>query len=350
MDKIDDLVIQLRSSDPEAAGQAQKELIMIGEPAVPSLIQCLGNVEDLLAEIAGYAIVEIGIPAIPALIEGLRCDYVWGRGEWIISLLADIGKPALPALIDALGDGDKIVRCRAAEALGEIEDASAIPALINAMREKSKDADMHHDYSWVVCSKAVNALVKIGAPAVPAQVEVLADDDEDVISRASEVLVKIGKPSVPALIDAFLDSNAKVRSGAADALGKIMDVPSIPALVRVLMDDDIRVQIKAANALRNICKESTTIGTLDEIEKRLLEGYAAINKKYWNHERLANAGYEISKLMNEAAQKKNSLASKRDIHLGDIPKPPKKGGMYRTLNPKHRTISGSAMRRTVRNG
>ncbi|MEM4359193.1 MAG: HEAT repeat domain-containing protein, partial [Candidatus Bilamarchaeaceae archaeon] len=47
-----------------------------------------------------------------------------------------IGEPAVPALIDALKDKNEDVRYGAAIALGKIGDARAVPALIDSLNDK----------------------------------------------------------------------------------------------------------------------------------------------------------------------------------------------------------------------
>ncbi len=54
----------------------------------------------------------------------------------VAEALSEVGSPAVPALVQALGDGDKDVRSAACRALGAIGDASAVPALINALGDE----------------------------------------------------------------------------------------------------------------------------------------------------------------------------------------------------------------------
>ena len=49
------------------------------------------------------------------------------------------GAPAVPALIQALGDSDSDVRAAAAEALGELGDPQAVPPLIEALGDRSEN-------------------------------------------------------------------------------------------------------------------------------------------------------------------------------------------------------------------
>jgi len=101
----------------------------------------------------------------------------------------------------------------------------------------------------------VEALVKIGAPAVPALIQALGDSYSDVRRAACEALGRIGDPrAIPALIQALGDWNEGVRRAACWALGKIGDPQAIPALIQALGDGWDVVRRAAAEAL-------VTIGT-----------------------------------------------------------------------------------------
>jgi HEAT repeat protein len=50
-----------------------------------------------------------------------------------VEALVKIGAPAVPHLIQALGDRDRGVRAAACRALGEIGDGQAVPPLIQAL-------------------------------------------------------------------------------------------------------------------------------------------------------------------------------------------------------------------------
>jgi len=50
--------------------------------------------------------------------------------------LVEIGDPAVPALVDALGDRRQVVRWEAAKALGQIADPAAAPALVGALEDR----------------------------------------------------------------------------------------------------------------------------------------------------------------------------------------------------------------------
>lgn len=103
-------------------------------------------------------------------------------------------------------------------------------------------------------SDAVNALAKIGAPAVPAIIESLANTNSNVRKGAVDALGNIGnaRPEVvPALVRALTDRDSYVRKGAAEALGKIGAI-AIPSIINALADSDSFVRRGATEALGNI--------------------------------------------------------------------------------------------------
>jgi DNA anti-recombination protein RmuC len=151
--------------------------------------------------------------------------------------------------------------------------------------------------------------------------------------------------AIPALSNALTDANKDVRRDAARALGNAAyngaDISvAIPALANALSDENEYVRTNAAWALGKVIQKSTSIEPLDEIETKLRESYDALRDKCRNQKQdeLVEIGFTFSKLMNEIAKKKNSLAPMRDILLDDVPKPPKKGEIYQQV------------RGTVRNG
>jgi HEAT repeat protein len=86
---------------------------------------------------------------------------------------------------------------------------------------------------------AVEALVKIGLPALHALVQMLSDKDWQVRREAAWALGEIGDPkAVPFLIRSLRDKDKYVRRAAAWALGKIGDPQVVPALIDVLKDED----------------------------------------------------------------------------------------------------------------
>jgi hypothetical protein len=97
---------------------------------------------------------------------------------------------------------------------------------------------------------AAQALEQIGDPqATPALIQALRDEEMWVRRAAAQALEQIGPPAVPALIQALQDKEWWVRWTAAEALGQIGDPQATPALIQALRDEDVHVRQAAAEAL-----------------------------------------------------------------------------------------------------
>jgi HEAT repeat protein len=106
-------------------------------------------------------------------------------GHTAANALAKIGKPAVEPLIVALKNENPFVRRNAAEALGEIKDASAVKPLINAL----KDNDL------IVRRNAAKALGKIkDSSAEESLTSALKDESPAVRRNAAIALREMGKP------------------------------------------------------------------------------------------------------------------------------------------------------------
>ena len=118
-------------------------------------------------------------------------------------------------LIAALKDSDKRVRQQAALALATVSDNSGISVLVDTLRDG-------HDYNhYDVEREAMEALVKIGQPAVLVLIAAFKNSSAAAVSLEVDTLTKIGQPAVPALLTALSDNDHLVYYSAATALGRI---------------------------------------------------------------------------------------------------------------------------------
>ena len=95
-------------------------------------------------------------------------------------------------------------------------DVADIPKHIEDFKDESEDG--------MVQARAMYALVKIGAPAVPQLIEALESDDVSVRLMALNTLGLIGadaREAIPAIKKALQDPDADVRNRAKDALEKV---------------------------------------------------------------------------------------------------------------------------------
>lgn len=114
------------------------------------------------------------------------------------------------------------VRLMAARALGELGDRAAVPALLEALGERS--VPMH--------VRITVSLGQIGGPeAVDALLHHLTSDSATVRSHAAEGLGRCRAPVAQGqLISALSDDSRKVRVFAAEALAALGDATALQAL------------------------------------------------------------------------------------------------------------------------
>lgn len=160
-------------------------------------------------------------------------------------------KNGVPQLIAALGDKDEVVRLNAAYELGAV-GAPAVPALIEIWREASRSGVETESFQH-----ATYALSAIGAPAVPALIDTLQDENESIRASAAYALGDIGsaaQEAVPALTQGLRDESALVRRHATEALGLIgQPAPdTVSALSGMLQDEHYWIRDNAARALARL--------------------------------------------------------------------------------------------------
>jgi HEAT repeat protein len=170
--------------------------------------------------------------------------------------LVRIGGPAVPALLDVLNGPDRDMRVCAAEALGEIGSAAraAVPALVREIeRPDAIERPDRGQHAGLLSRYAVKALGRIGPDAkaaVPALNRLLdreGGDDLDVVMA----LGRIGTPPVRKLLGTFLHEG---DSWAAEQLAWLGPKAreAAPALRAALKDGRAQVRVSAAVALAHV--------------------------------------------------------------------------------------------------
>ncbi len=96
-----------------------RELVIIGKPAVPALINALKNRTPLMRFNAAWTLGDIG-----------RTTRLFGG-------VGDSG--VVPALIEALEDEDSLVRYSVARSLSYFDDSSVVSKLVEALKDKNSD-------------------------------------------------------------------------------------------------------------------------------------------------------------------------------------------------------------------
>lgn len=138
-------------------------------------------------------------------------------------------------------------RAFAAELLGRVGNAKAVPALLDTVAAtRTEDADVREI--------ALRALARIGDPrALSPLVNALKQSEVWLVPRIADILTRHGDLAVDPMI-AFLEDPARhpARAWAASILGEVGAARAFPSLVRALTDLDDEVRAKSASALGRI--------------------------------------------------------------------------------------------------
>ena len=157
------LLAELRSSDPQASGQARLKLLQLGEPAVPALAEMLRSgtpAERVAAANTLWGMGQRGGASVPDLAATLADPDTELRVAAAMALqnMGEVAAPAVPALTKAVSDRDVRVRQAAVKALGAIGPpaSAALPALTRVLRRGS----------WPEAEEAVRRIrgLEAGAP------------------------------------------------------------------------------------------------------------------------------------------------------------------------------------------
>jgi energy-coupling factor transporter ATP-binding protein EcfA2 len=179
--------------------------------------------------------------------------HCWKTGPTVAS--SEAQAIIVDALSLGLNDPDEYVRWRVIDALGEIGDSRAIEMLITVLHNPIPLDKGEHAFrvAFGLYNAAVDALAKIGMPAVEPLISALSDPDENVRSGAVKALGKIGDPyAVELLIPMLSDTDPIVLWLTVLALGEIGDAKAVEALIATLNNPDELVRFSAAYALGKI--------------------------------------------------------------------------------------------------
>ncbi len=278
---------------------AEEELIKIGNPAVPALINTLRHHSlDIATEKSIFRVLQtmspqavipglldafgslgknkvhydlsheialFGQPGIPVLIEALSNANSWERW-WARQALIEHsqrGQPAVPLLLEALENGSAAeARKEAALSLGQLGVRTAVPILIAALDQEDARAE------------AVWALGAIGdSRAAPALISLFKKSPDLVVVEA---LGRIKDPRVmPVLLEAWKSKDEKVRVAASREIALIpfiADTTDIPHLIALLEYADDRIVHAVAEKLGTM-NDKTAILPLEKADRSFHERY-----------------------------------------------------------------------------
>jgi outer membrane protein assembly factor BamB/HEAT repeat protein len=212
---------RITSNDPKVRANAEAALVQGAERSLPLLRRFLNRRDEELHRETLEIIRRIGPPAIPLLVDLLgdqRVSIRRSAADALIDLAPDTER-IQPALRRALRDTDSQVAGDAARALGALRDRASpsTRALVEALS--------HEDpYVRVYTAEALASIGPTAGTATRDLARALGDPIPGVRWAAAEALATIGpaaQSAVPQLIAALKDEFLYVRICAAGALGSI---------------------------------------------------------------------------------------------------------------------------------
>jgi len=214
--RIQDLIAQLGSEDFQTRADAQRELVLIGVPALDA-VRAATRSED--AEVAARA---------------RQCSAEINEQQAVVvAALCALLKKEPKAVLPFLKSRNPHVKDILVQELGELKaDANwAVPALLEALDDENKPIHYHTRRTLAV------ALAPKDFPLV-----VAAAKSERVAMRAGALSLfnyfpDQGSVCVPLLLEALHDKDPLVRRAAAITLGTFPSKKVVDALVEALADD-----------------------------------------------------------------------------------------------------------------
>jgi HEAT repeat protein len=182
------------------------------------------------------------LDALEAVLEEQARSAV-GRPDWLLEVYDELG--LVDKYIDKLRSAPKWRdRAFAAELLGRVGGAKAVPALLETVQAtRTEDSDVREI--------ALRALARIADPgAVEPLIAALSSADTWLTARIADIITRHGEAAVDPLMTLLTSStHHPARAWAANVLGEVRAQRAFPLLVRALNDQDDEVRGKAATAL-----------------------------------------------------------------------------------------------------
>lgn len=221
-----DTIRATRTEDADVRDIALRALARISDGrAVSSLVQALENAEPWLAPHIADILVRHGAPAVEPVLALLDRPSPPLARSWAANVLGELhAASALPSLLRALNDSNAEVRARSATALGRLADRSAVPPLLDHLLA---------DPAPFVRARIANALGQFDdADVTDRLIHALGDPAWWVRVRSVEALERIGPPAERPLLAALDSGDAEIRRRAAVTLERTGAAESLAARVR----------------------------------------------------------------------------------------------------------------------
>ncbi|MBC8356578.1 MAG: HEAT repeat domain-containing protein [Planctomycetes bacterium] len=176
---------------------------------------------------------------------------------WVMAASVQAQEVDLKQLVKDIDNSDMLVRVQALDGIAELgsDAAAAVPALIEALKDDSDEVIVWH------AARTLGAIGDAAAAAVPQLAALLEDDRPKVQAYAAFALGRIGEPSMSAadkLIELAFDKDPLVRRSALRALRQINppQEKTMPLVIKILEEGDMSVILPALQSLAEQGKDA----------------------------------------------------------------------------------------------
>jgi HEAT repeat protein len=161
--------------------------------------------------------------------------------EFAVGLLGKLkAKKSVHQLIELGKEKNFTRRYVVFSALGEIQDESAIDAIIDALKDEKEDVRKY----------ASRALIKIGPKAIPKMMERFTKEDDNTKGYLIRAFGELRNNAPEDLL--INELNGQNRYDVIWALGKTGTKKSLPYLVNLLNSNDYKVRVQVCQALGDL--------------------------------------------------------------------------------------------------
>ncbi|MDQ6801635.1 MAG: HEAT repeat domain-containing protein [Acidobacteriota bacterium] len=242
-----DLVLQARSSDPDAR---QKAAYLVSHSAdahdYPLMFELLGDKDWRVRKTIVDGFVRDPRPeVIERLLDALADAENAGRRNSATEALVRIGDATIAAIVNRLRTKpDADIRLSLVNLLGDLRSTDGFDVLRETL-EGETDVN--------VASSIISSLGKFrDAAAIPHLMRVLQREDVWLKFHAIEALGEIGdRAALPAILPLY--SEKSLRKPVLEAIGKIGDVGTLSFLLRIIVDED-KLNLTALRGLVRIAE------------------------------------------------------------------------------------------------
>ncbi len=264
---VQKLLTMLNSGDTEkelASAMAlnyirKKPFVRDNGPVKDALCAKVDSPDDVTREESIRALIEIADEnQLPSLLRALddKDTAVCCYAAMAISYMKpEVAEGAVPKLLEKLLHPDGEICMEAAQTLGKIRSKTAVPRLLEILRDQEGDSFARQN--------AVKVLKVTGDPRGRGAItSALSDPDADVAKTAALALIRVGdKNSVAPLVELLKNSRShKVRIVAAYVLGMLGEPGASGALLDALKRGDPELSKVAGAALLRIAAREVTPG------------------------------------------------------------------------------------------